>query len=151
MKRALYFSMECYRLIYSIISMYIFSSARSPSDTFLSESETRSTFDLQRRLRLLLGQESFDFNFCFAKISTQDDNYVIYLLQYSDYVPWMSFWVKKFSERNFWNRRISERSEVIPTSWNEPFILVWNVVILHTFLFPCIFSAPRDLSTSKFL
>ena len=33
---------------------------RSTSDTFLVESKTRSTFDLQRRLRLLLGQEYFD-------------------------------------------------------------------------------------------
>ena len=33
---------------------------RSPSDTFLPKSETRSTFDLQRRIRLLLGQECFD-------------------------------------------------------------------------------------------
>ncbi len=50
------------------------SNARSPSDTFLSKSETRSTFDLQRRLRLLLGQEFFDSNFLYQKISAQNDS-----------------------------------------------------------------------------
>ena len=35
----------------------MFEMFRSASDTFLVESETRSTFDLQRRLRFLLGQE----------------------------------------------------------------------------------------------
>ena len=59
-------SMECYQLTYFFISMYLFGSARS-----------------------------FDFNFCFAKIFAQDDNYEIYLLQYSDYVPWVSFWSRR--------------------------------------------------------
>ena len=62
------------------------------SDTFLSESETRSTFDLQRRLRLLLGQEFFDFNFYFVKIYAQNDIHGSILLYYNENMSPLSSW-----------------------------------------------------------
>ena len=56
---------------------------RSPSDTFLSESKTRLTFDLQRRFRLLLGQESFDFKIFFKNFSAQNDSVDSFISNYS--------------------------------------------------------------------
>ena len=56
---------------------------RSPSGTFLLKSETRSTFDLQRRLRLLLGQESFSYKFATQIFRSGWHNMVIYISKWN--------------------------------------------------------------------